>query len=59
MPLPPLPEPKRFTARAWGLFLGWVSMLPLFITVLIANALQLSSLVFWPFSRRLFRRLNR
>ena len=59
MPLPPLPEPRRLTARAWGLLLGWASAIPLFATLLIANALQLSSLVFWPFSRTLFRRANR
>lgn len=59
MPLAPLNDPSHIGPRLMGLTKGWVSGIPLFGLVLVCNALQVASLVFWPFSRRLVRRLNR
>ncbi len=55
----PLPEPTRLSARVIGLLKGCIAAPVLFLSVLVCNALQMSSLVFWPFSRRLVRKLNR
>ena len=55
----PLAEPAELSARALGLLKGLISAPVLFLSVLVCNVLQMSSLVFWPFSRRLVRKLNR
>jgi len=59
MPLPPLPEPTDYLLRARAVakalpVSGW-----LFGTLLGANAMQMASLATLPFSRRLFRKINR
>jgi len=59
MPLPPLKEPASLPARAGGLFKGWLSGTILFTLLLGCNAAQMSSVLIWLFSRRLFRRVNR
>ena len=59
MPLPPLQEPKSLMTRIWGQTKACVATVPLALALLVSNALQMASLVFFPFSRRLFRRANR
>jgi len=55
----PLPEPDAVSARLLGLVKGCFSATVLFLSVLVCNVLQMSSLVFWPISRPLVRKLNR
>ncbi len=55
----PLSDPPELSARIIGQCKGWIAGTLLFLAVLVCNVLQMSSLVFWPFSRRLVRKLNR
>ena len=59
MPLPPLREPlsglRWLKSSVFGLFLASV----LFNTLLLVNAVQMSSMLVRPFSRPAFRRINR
>ena len=59
MPLSPLKDPTAIGPRLLGILKGWLSSVPLFLLVLVCNALQMASLIFWPVSRRIVRRLNR
>ncbi len=59
MPLPPLREPASARHR----LVGWLGAVPvaigLFVSLLLINVLQTSSLLLLPFSRSAFRRVNR
>jgi 1-acyl-sn-glycerol-3-phosphate acyltransferase len=59
MSLKPLSGPTGLGARVIGHLKGWPAAGLLFVTVLLCNALQMLSLVFWPVSRPLVRRINR
>ena len=59
MPLAPLNDPTAIGPRILRILKGWLSSVPLFLLVLVCNALQMASLVFLPISRRIVRRLNR
>jgi 1-acyl-sn-glycerol-3-phosphate acyltransferase len=59
MPLAPLKNPSSLGPSLLGLLKGLVSGITLFLLVMVCNALQMASCVFWPISRRLVRRLNR
>ena len=59
MPLPPLPEPTDPLRRARALATGLPASAYLFGSLLGANALQTASLATLPFSRRVFRKINR
>ena len=59
MPLDPLREPASRTQRAVATFRGTVLAIFGFVTLILANLVQLLSLVLLPFSRSAFRRVNR
>ena len=59
MPLDPLNEPTSRTQRAAGMLRGMVLATVGFVTLMLANLVQLLSLVLLPFSRSAFRRVNR
>ena len=59
MPLDPLREPASRTQRAVATFRGTVLAIFGFVTLILANLVQLLSLVLLPFSRSAFRRMNR
>ena len=54
-----LEDPSQRSRRLQGRFLGIAGSLFLFPTLLLINILQTSSVLLLPFSRRLFRRINR
>ncbi len=59
MPLPPLREPASPLRRVSSTLLALPLLGALFGSLLLVNAVQLSSLSVWPFSRAAFRRINR
>ena len=59
MPLPPLEEPRELATRAAGLAKAVPATGYLFGTLMVGNLVQTASLAALPFSRRLFRRINR
>jgi 1-acyl-sn-glycerol-3-phosphate acyltransferase len=59
MPLKPLSDPKSLSTRIMGQIKGWGATIPLVLSLMVCNALQMASLLAFPFSRRLFRRINR
>ena len=59
MPLPPLEEPRELATRATALAKAVPATGYLFGTLMVGNLVQTASLATLPFSRRLFRRINR
>ncbi len=59
MPRARLIDRRSGPARAWAFIRGVAMSVVLFLTLLLINLLQLSSLVLRPLSRRAFRRVNR
>ena len=59
MPLDPLREPTSRIRRAVVTLRGLVLATLGFVTLMLANLVQLLSLDLWPFSRSAFRRVNR
>lgn len=59
MPGRPAPQPRSPLMRILAPIRGACLAVPLFLAVLVCNVLQMSSMVFYPFSPRLFRRSNR
>ncbi len=59
MPLPSLHDPLSGLSRIKSVLFGLCLASFLFNTLLVVNAVQMSSLMVWPFSRAAFRRINR
>jgi 1-acyl-sn-glycerol-3-phosphate acyltransferase len=59
MPLPPLREPMSGLRWVSSTLSAACLATVLFGAVMLANSVQMSSLLVWPFSRRAFRRINR
>lgn len=59
MPLPPLREPMSGLRWLTSSLFGLCVALTLFAMLMVVNGVQVSSLVLWPFSRKVFRSINR
>jgi len=59
VPQKKLENPKSVSRRLFASFMGGIGAAYLFIAIMLANSIQISSVVFLPFSKKTFRAINR